>query len=215
MCTNNPNPYSARMTFQWKYFSKREGLALNIGCADDPLGFSDGAMHFDIDDWSYLHRHFHQGDAHQLPFDNESFHTVIMGDILEHAKDPVRMVTEAMRVCRGYLVITVFEEWKLPGPGQWIKEGQQNCDEESARLGYKDREDFQAREYPRKQAFPDHVIPHLGHINQFTDEDIGKMAGMIQDGGFEIIECLKAFEITHEDHDIYNWLVAAKRKKEE
>jgi len=218
---NNPNPYSARMTFQWKYFSKapvplegEQPHVLNIGCADDPLEFGCGAMHYDIDDWSATHKWFTQGDAHQLPFGDMSYHTVILGDILEHAVDPVRMVCEAMRVCKDTMVLTIFEEWTLPGYGQYIKEGQENCDISSRDHGAKDREDFQRKTYPDRIGFPDNRIPHLAHINQFTDEDIGQLAGMVQRNGFEVMECIKVFEITHEGHDIYNWLVAAKRSNQ-
>jgi len=186
---------------------------LNIGCADDPLFFGDGAVHFDIDDWSYKHKHFVQGDAHELTFDDKMFDTVIAGDILEHALDPEKIIREACRVCSRHLVLTVFEEWKLPGPGQWIKEGAENSEIESQALGYEGREDYQNKVYPKRIGVSDDEIPHLIHINQFTDEDMLDMNTMIRALGFRVREFSKVREAFHEpsERPFYNWLGAYER----
>ena len=113
-----PYPLSVRMRFQWSYFLQAtNGSVLNIGCADDPLYFEEGAHHFDLDDWSPYHERFTQGDAHELPFEDRSFEVVVLGDIIEHLYDPKRAVLEAARVCSCWLAMTIFEEWRLPGPG--------------------------------------------------------------------------------------------------
>jgi SAM-dependent methyltransferase len=44
--------------------------------------------------------HFLQGDAHQLPFRNESFAVVYCRYVLEHVADPVRVLKEAHRVLK-------------------------------------------------------------------------------------------------------------------
>jgi len=43
---------------------------------------------------------FVQGDASQLPFDNESIDAVIMNDVFEHLDEPDRVLQEAFRVLR-------------------------------------------------------------------------------------------------------------------
>lgn len=215
---------SVRMTFQWlylvEYYKTRERhtttppTVLNIGCADDPLYFGDLVQHFDIDDWSYKHKWFTQGDAHSLPFHDDSFGLVIMGDMLEHVPDPKKVISEAMRVIwpGGKLVMTVFEEWRLPGHGQWIKEGLELGDKTNRDLGYADREAWQKENYPQRIGTDDTVMPHLVHINQFSDDDIEVFILDIEKSGWRAIQLLKAFEVTHEGHDIYNWLIAMVRE---
>ena len=210
---SNPNPLSPRMSFQWVFFQQYRPNVLNIGCADDPLGFGEDAHHYDIDDWSYLHKRFTQGDAAQLPFGDQSWQCIILGDILEHVVDPVKVMSEACRVCApaGMVVATIFEEWRLPGPGQYIEEGQLRADKVSQDLGYAGRIDYQDKNYPDKVTFDDVVTPHLIHINQFTDEIIQTLADKIAGWGFEPLHLYKAFEVQHEGHNIYNWLLAFRR----
>lgn len=214
----NLNPASPRMTFQWRYFETAapplpDGRpdVLNIGSADDPLGFKDGALHYDIDDWSYTNKWFKQGDAHQLPFPDQSFDTVIMGDIHEHLRDPLKATLEAARVARRILVMTIFEEWRLPGHGQFIAEGTALGDKTSQDLGYKDRQDYQVKVFPKRVGFDDDVEPHLVHINAFNDDDIEKLILAVMDAGFRIGEMTKVHEATHEGHPWFNWLIAMER----
>lgn len=211
---------SPRMEFQYKYYriaphDVENPKILNVGSANDPLKLGDVCMHVDLDDWSRVHKHFTQADASKLPFEDQSYHTVILGDVLEHVVSPKDVVEQIVRVCSNTLVITVFEEWKLPGPGQWIKEGQANSDIESQRLGYADREDYQRKLFPQRTGVDDTEIPHLIHINQFTDEDMQDMIGYICSKGFEPLELQKAPEAVHEDHQWYNWLFAFRRKEQE
>lgn len=211
----SPNPYSARMVFQWNYVDAAPHTTppciLNVGSANDPLQFGELAHHFDLDDWSKTHAYFTQGNAECLPFDRRSFHTVICGDVLEHTVHPLDLIRECCRVADVCLCFTVFEEWKLPGPGQWIAEGQAGADEESRRLGYADREDYQIQVYPERVGIADKTVPHLIHINQFTDADIGNFAATIQAEGFRLLQCYKAQEVEHDGHQIWNWLIGAER----
>ena len=217
------NNHSPRCTFQYKYFDAAPETVppqvLNIGSCDDPLGFGVKAMHFDIDDWSAACKYFTRGNAEELPFPDGSYHTVIMGDMLEHVKNPWLCVQEAARVVApgGVLVITIFEEWRLPGHGQWIKEGQELADETCRKMGFTDREDFQVKSFPNRVGTPDDdVNPHLIHINQFDDDDIkGLCLGVMNmHGGFSEIEFVKAGEATHEGHTWYNWLLAFRKGEE-
>jgi len=45
------------------------------------------------------------GDAHSLPFKDEEFDSVFMGDTLEHLKDPIKALIEARRVLKYYLYL--------------------------------------------------------------------------------------------------------------
>lgn len=218
----NTNPFSARMTFQWKYVDLytliaglEEPRILNIGCADDPLGFGELAHHYDLDDWSYRHKRFTRGDAHQLPFEDGSFDLVIMGDIHEHLIDPLKATLEAARVVSigGVLAMSIFEEWRLPGFGQWVQESHQISHEENVRLGYEGVEDYQAKVYPERVGVDNTAVPHLNHINQFTDNDIRDLVNKVLEAyPFMILEYGKAFETFHEGRETYNWLIALRRK---
>ena len=215
----NHSPLSARMSFQWKWFEHAtpsldgKPTVLNVGCADDPLQFGNKAMHFDIDDWSYRHEFFTQGDAHELPFPDQSYDVVILGDIIEHAFQPHVMLEEAARVCSRLLAMTIFEEWKLLGDGQHIENAWEVADAESQELGFADRLAYQAEMFPQKIEFDDSKMPHLFHINQLTDQDIDILMLMVVDMGFVIREYRKQFEITYakDKHRIHNWLACLER----
>jgi GT2 family glycosyltransferase/SAM-dependent methyltransferase len=60
---------------------------------------------------------FVQGDATDLPFEDESFDAVTMFDLLEHVPDDAKAVAEALRVLRpgGFvLVSSPNERWRFP-----------------------------------------------------------------------------------------------------
>ena len=220
MPTNNPSP---RIRFQWKYIDMTtpgmvDGVPniLNIGCASDPIDVGELALHVDIDNWEYKHRYFCQADAHALPDKWERmFDLVILGDILEHVLNPMKVTEEAMRVTSvgGYLVMTIFEEWRLPGPGQWVEESHRIADEENVQLGYEDREDYQQILYPQRIGVPDDSkTPHLCHINQFTDDEMSDMVRwVVRNGDFLLIEGTKHIEVLHQGHHVYNWLFTFRR----
>ena len=211
---------SPRMVFQWHWASLAPDTLptpniLNVGCADDPLYFGSFAMHFDIDDWSAAHDHFTQGDAHALPFVECEYHTVLIGDVHEHVKDPWQVTMEGARVAGHRLAMTIFEELRLPGPGQHIVEGQRLGDEHSRALGYGDRLDAQAKLNPQRIGFPDDTnTPHLVHINQFIDDDIVKLLKELVNRGFVVETALKALEIAEDtpaEYRWWNWLVSVRR----
>ncbi len=207
---------SPRMGFQLKYFEQSmrqaegaEPNVLNIGCSADPVGLGDGARHFDIDDWSKHHKYFTQGDAHALPFPDKTYSLVIMGDILEHLVDPNQAISEALRVCSEVFVMTVFEEWRLSGHGQHIEEGQELGNTLDAEHGGYVHHHNEV--YPDVNVFDEHAVPHLIHINQFNDEDILGFTIFIMNQGFAPLEVLKQFEVEHQGHRIFNWLMAFRR----
>lgn len=208
-----------RILFQMRYFTvapkTQPPSVLNIGCSSDPLHFGEWAHHLDIDDWSHCHRWFTQADAVELPFEDQSFHTVIMGDIIEHLLYPQKSILEAARVCSEDLVLTIFEEWRLPGPGQWIEEAERLSNIESQRLGFEGTEDYQIKNFPDRIGASNKEVPHLLHINQFTDKDVAEMVKQVCNAGFILGEFWKAPEGKFEldDHMMMNWLIAFRRVK--
>ena len=55
-----------------------------------------------------------QGDAHEVPFPDNSFDIAIVGDIIEHLTDPDKTLREAARVAKFILVSTPYEyEWAM------------------------------------------------------------------------------------------------------
>lgn len=54
---------------------------------------------------------FVESDAHNLPFEDKEFSCSILGDMLEHVKDPVQVLKEALRVSKS-VFITVPNEWE-------------------------------------------------------------------------------------------------------
>ena len=220
----NPNPGSNRVSFQWRYVERylrslpkdQDGnifpSILNIGCADDPIELGDIAWHLDIDDWSYMYKRFTQADAHDLSvFPDRSFDLVIMGDIIEHLYDPLRAIKEAARVSNRILIMTIFEEWTLPGYGQFIDIGAAHGDEASRELGYKDREDYQTTLFPLRKGVSDDKVPHLIHINQFSDAGVIVFVNALLIEDWALLEFAKAFEANYREHSWYNWLIAVSR----
>lgn len=57
---------------------------------------------------------FTQGDAANLPFTDGSYDTVVLGEILEHVARPARVLSEAVRVARQKVLVTVPNEHAWP-----------------------------------------------------------------------------------------------------
>lgn len=51
-------------------------------------------------------------DAHNLPFEDNSFDICCMNEILEHVNDPVQCLKEAVRVCSKKVIYTIPNEWE-------------------------------------------------------------------------------------------------------
>lgn len=57
------------------------------------------------------------GDAHNLPFDDNSFDITCLCEILEHVHNPILVIREATRVARKKVVFTVPDEYHWTAPG--------------------------------------------------------------------------------------------------
>lgn len=105
---------------------KVKGKILDLGCNDGTfskiiLNTSDASGLVGIDvvkktvDWANKHwasngkMKFKVADAHNLPFENNSFDAVFALEMLEHVFDPLKVLTEARRVLKkgGYGVFLV------------------------------------------------------------------------------------------------------------
>jgi len=218
---------SPRIFFQWNVLRHTEGSALNVGCADDPFGYRHLCHHFDIDDWSARYARysseagklvaFTQGDVHRLTdyFPPRSFDLVILGDTLEHLPDPEKALRECAEVTTNRLCLTVWEEWRIP-EGLHIELGQAQADEQVQELGFRDRFEHQKHLYPDKVGYADDPTkggtPHLIHIWHFTDEQIQQMIDdLCADTGLGIEFYVKAPEVVHEGHQVWNWLILLAR----
>lgn len=163
---------------------------LNIGCGINPCGWSGvGYTHFDIDIWDYPN--FVQGDAHHLPFPDDSFATAVMGDMLEHVLDPVRVLQEAARVAPK-VVMTTFEEWRLGGPGLHIEAGQQLYFPKGVTLDHPPGLVSRTSE---------DVVLHHAHIWQW---DRAYLDGVFEAAGLKVVVEERASPGVHEGHTMWN-----------
>lgn len=148
------------------------GETLDVGAADASTWIHyvqpppvDRVVLLDCDVWKHKVKFpFVRGDGHRLPFKDGAFDTVVLGDVLEHCVDPVRLLQEAKRVCRFRIVATVPDEdvWKLKharpdyAPGMWKKAV----------------EDFKKDFHLDYAMFTDVAdedrLPHLRHLRTFT-----------------------------------------------
>ncbi len=197
-----------RLAYQ-RHFSN--GKIVNIGCGENPAEFGEDTMHVDIDKWA--HKNFTQCDAHNLPFEDNKYDTAVLGDILEHVKDPVQVIKEAARVSRK-VVLTVFEEWRLGDkPGRYIEEGLRIKKEEMREIGFADSFQYM-QTLPKHKELLISIVPetieqpHHSHIWQFDDDMLFKM---IKETGLKVIIFHKFPEWIHQGHLWYNWLLVLKK----
>lgn len=144
----------AQFAFQHKYL---EGRALNVGCNDDMSDLrSRGALNVDMhleDGWTQ--RPIPAAvlaDGRRLPFGDNSWGTVILGDILEHCEDGQAevLVREAKRVGRR-LVVT--------------------CPEDHGAMG----DDAQAQHAAREHWYADNIAGW--HVQLMTRERLEALVG--------------------------------------
>lgn len=111
---------NSRIKFLIDNAIKNKEKILNIGCADNFMFKNTpdlDVMNIDtIDEIEDKSRtKFQICDAHKLSFNDNEFNCSILGDILEHVKDPIKVLSEAKRVSKN-VYITVPNEY------EWAKE---------------------------------------------------------------------------------------------
>lgn len=89
------------------------GTTVDVGCADAFM-FRDIArdrtIFVDVDRKlreKNRKLNFFVADAHNLPFRDGCFDVAVLGETLEHVRDPVQVLKEVYRVCRVKLLLTV------------------------------------------------------------------------------------------------------------
>lgn len=194
---------SKRLEYQ-KMFAR--GKVINIGCGEVPVDLGEEVTHVDMDNWD--HPNFVQADAHDLHmFRDKEFDTAVLGDVLEHSPDPVKMLKEASRVAK-LVVATIFEEWRHEG--KTAQERVEISAKQLKEMGFDNLYDYYKSLPLHSKVIdivPDDVVPHHEHIQNFTDESLRKC---IEDAGLEIHILKKYKEGEVDGREYYNWLVVAR-----
>jgi len=121
---------------------------------------------------------FVRGDAHKLPFKDESFQTAVLGDILEHVFDPYMVLSEACRVSKDKILATVPDEahWSPAlEPFKQLEEHIKNAGSYE-KLTRQNTLEVQSL-YAKCTDLADHgrLHKHLYHVRQFTEEEFIKL----------------------------------------
>lgn len=101
--------------FEWVREMSEEPI-LDVGCGDSPY-FDETVDYTGLDkteDSPDMQddrpEDFIEADAHDLPIDDNSYSTVLLCEVLEHVRNPVQVISEANRVARNQVLITVPDE---------------------------------------------------------------------------------------------------------
>ncbi|MDP2181958.1 MAG: class I SAM-dependent methyltransferase [Actinomycetota bacterium] len=116
------------------------GRVLDVGCGTKPYAevfLSQGCEYvgLDVEDRGGVDV---VGTALDIPFDPESFDTVFSSQVLEHVRDPFRMLAECARVLRpgGYLILTAPFSWQIhEEPNDYFRFSEYGLRELSERAG--------------------------------------------------------------------------------
>jgi len=92
------------------------GRILDIGCNRGDIyngtSHAPNVMGVDLDLWAPEYGlGFRHADAHFLPFKDGEFDVVVLGEVLEHVYDPVKVLSEARRVASKFVLISVPYEY--------------------------------------------------------------------------------------------------------
>jgi len=192
---------------------KNNGKIVNLGCGEDPAQLQHANItHVDLD--TYNHQNFVRADICNLPFEDNEFDLAILGDILEHAPNPVTMLKESSRVAKR-VIATVFEEWRLPHDGLNIEWAKENIRKDMTDRGFTNITGWM-RSQPTIQSTLIDVdektsFDRLPHIWQFTEEIL---MDIIKQAELDIIIFSKFEEYRdHEDPNQHwnNWLIVLRK----
>lgn len=119
--------YSDIKNINKKYFFS--GKLLDVGCGDKPYKdlFTNVQSYLGIDFKNFSKNREYVGErpdlyfnknyikTHMLPFNTNSFDTVVSFQVLEHHIQPQKLISEIIRVCKkgGYILISAPLIWSL------------------------------------------------------------------------------------------------------
>ncbi len=168
------------------------GIILDVGCNDSSLwaynrwypqypskSFINDIVFFDCDVWLPLwiqDPKFVRGDALNLPFKNNTFDTIVFGDILEHVSNPLKCLQDAKKITKNKIIIT------LPCELEWTGE-KPHSDKNvvDTYCGRNDKIENQESKatltHPSKMAkcvsaISDTKYKHIWHQQLFNDENV-------------------------------------------
>lgn len=191
-----PTIYLHRFEFHQRF---SYGKILDVGCADgsgwafpipiDAIANPPNISHItfaDCDEWKNpFNMPFVRCFAEDIPLSDKSFDTVCLGDILEHVKDPDKVLSEAKRLSNDRIIITVPAEfdWEKNNPNiQSLVSRQTHIDagEDLEKLG----KDLTLKHPSRacKDMLNDAEFSHIHHVRFYTDETFEELIKKNSDG---------------------------------
>ena len=164
---------------------KETDKIVDIGCAEGhTFNYTNfDVTSFDIDDHSYLPK-FVRGNAESLPFKDKEFDTSVLCEILEHCKDPQKVIKEALRVSKRVITTVPYEY-------EWAERNKplEKIEDKEKKLG-KTREEILKEEakIPFDKFYKEDNLEHLWHHRFYTPETF---RDELQKAGVEIVEFVK------------------------
>lgn len=206
---------SRRIEFQAHWVSQTAGRIANIGCAEDPLHISDMApgrvINIDMNRWRLPN--VIQCDAHHLPLKENAVELALLGDILEHVIEPLDVLKEAKRIAKR-MVVTTFEDHRLPSPGRHVDFGQKSLKDSLEQFGFNSIEEQLLTTGVSAGTLPEAIMSHSPHIWWFTPKII---AELVQALDMNILYFGREPELVNiSDHPcwlFWNYLLALEKKE--
>jgi len=95
----------------FNFCSISEDFVLDVGCGAGVLSHGVGIDIVRYQQWKG--GRFVVGDAHNLPFKDKTFDTVLLSNLLEHVENPEKVLKEAKRVSREKIYVSFPTKYSL------------------------------------------------------------------------------------------------------
>jgi len=156
---------SDRITWLTSWCSPEQKI-VDIGCAEG-LTFKgwDRKNITSVDLDLYDLPNFVRANAENLPFNDKEFEVAVLGEILEHSDNPIKVIKEAMRVAKRVVITVPYEyEWASTlQPFKGVKEKEE--------MAKKDRYALAREANPAVvERYTDDNLEHLWHKRFYTPE---------------------------------------------
>ncbi|MGI0079770.1 MAG: glycosyltransferase [Nitrososphaerales archaeon] len=166
---------------------------LDVGAGDGLTFFDTAKEHVNLDVDRYQTSDFVQSNAVLLPFQDGSFETVTIGEILEHIADPTELLREALRVARSLVVITTPDEQKWDASKSPLITREQRMKQDGFRDVDSMQKNFTGVNPLMVELIPESKFRHAWHVNWFTQKSltdlfkefkVGYEIGEVAENGF-------------------------------